>query len=202
MAKDCGPILIADDDDQFRGYLRILLERAGLRTCEAVSGQEALRRAAEEEPAVAILDINMPEMNGWLVFESLRQRFGDLFPIILVSGVRMESYDRTVGFLVGADDYFLKPLDPDALLARVKRLLSTSRRAVRSAASRFDLTAREIDVLGLLVEGLDTSEIARSLFISERTVGKHIQHMFSKLGVRTRAQAVALATRTGLADRP
>jgi DNA-binding NarL/FixJ family response regulator len=192
---DCGPVLIADDDDNFRCFVRAVLERAGLRSSEAVSGEEALRRSAEEKPSLAILDINMPEMSGWHVFESLRERFGDLFPIIMVSGVRTESYDHTVAFIVGADDYFTKPIDPDALLARVKRLLPNDRRTNRWRESHRDLTGRECDVLRLLVARLKTPEIAHTLFISKRTVEKHIASILSKLGVRTRAEAVAFATR-------
>jgi two-component system nitrate/nitrite response regulator NarL len=194
---DCGAILVVDDDVDFRTTLRALLERAGLRTREAANGEEALRLATEEEPSLVLLDIEIPGMNGYLVLQKLRERVGEQLPIIFISGVRTESYDRVGGLLLGADDYLVKPFDPDELLARVQRLLPVNPYPSPAAAvARFDLTAREGEILEQLVEGLDQRGIARKLFISENTVAKHIQHILSKLGVHTRAQAVAVAARS------
>jgi DNA-binding NarL/FixJ family response regulator len=201
VAKGCGPILIADDDAAFRAYLRVLLEAADFRACEAASGEEALTLAAAEEPGLVLLDIDMPTLNGYVVCQKLRERFGETLPIIFISGVRTESFDRAGGFLIGADDYFVKPLDASELVARVERLLTGNRRPARARLEPvFALTPREDEILTLLVDGLDQPEIAGRLFISENTVAKHIQHILSKLGVHTRAQAVALAARTGLVE--
>jgi two-component system nitrate/nitrite response regulator NarL len=101
------------------------------------------------------------------------------------------------GLLVGGDDYLVKPFDPNELLARVRRLLPS--RLAGGETTR-TLTRRELDVLSLLVEGLSQPEIAERLFISPKTVGKHIEHILSKLGVHNRAQAVARAVRDELIE--
>jgi DNA-binding NarL/FixJ family response regulator len=98
--------------------------------------------------------------------------------------------------LIGGDDYLVKPFAPDELLARVGALLRRS--GTRVAAERAQLTAREHEVLGLLAEGLEHQEIADRLIISPKTVGTHIEHVLGKLGVHSRAQAVAAAYREGL----
>jgi DNA-binding NarL/FixJ family response regulator len=195
VPKDRELILVVDDDSGFRAYVNALLADADLRINEAASGEEALRLAAEEEPSLVLLDIDMPVMNGYLVFRKLRERFGERLPIIFISGVRTEPYDRVAGLLLGAEDYLVKPFDPSELLARLERLLAARPKPARPAL--FDLTTREEEVLELLVEGFNQHEIASKLFISQHTVAKHIQHILSKLGVHTRAQAVALAARTG-----
>jgi DNA-binding NarL/FixJ family response regulator len=98
--------------------------------------------------------------------------------------------------LLGADDYLAKPFAPDELLARVRRLVQ--RALPPSLTIPSVLTKRELEVLGLLAEGLAQREIATRLTISEKTVGSHIERILSKLGVRSRAQAVALAFREDL----
>ena len=92
----------------------------------------------------------------------------------------------------------MKPLDPNELLARVRRLLARS--GSFAPDSRSKLTKRELEVLGLLADGLDQAEIARELFISPTTVATHIQRVLTKLGAHSRAQAVALAHREHLFD--
>jgi DNA-binding NarL/FixJ family response regulator len=130
------------------------------------------------------------------VCHELKEEFGAGMPIILISRERTETFDRVAGILIGADDYVVKPLAPDELLARVWRLV---RRATPVAPSvAFKLTARETEVLRLLAEGLEQEGIAAQLFISRRTVGTHIENIMRKLGVRSRAQAVALAYREEL----
>jgi DNA-binding NarL/FixJ family response regulator len=110
---------------------------------------------------------------------------------VLVSGARTEPSDRVAGLLIGADEYLIKPLEPDELLARARRLLS--RTPVATLAMDSPLTGREIQVLQLLADGLSQDAIAKELFISSKTVATHIERILGKLGVRSRAQAVALA---------
>jgi DNA-binding CsgD family transcriptional regulator len=92
----------------------------------------------------------------------------------------------------------VKPLAPDELLARVRRLVRSTMPVAPAVASR--LTARETEVLRLLAEGCEPAEIAKQLFISRRTVGTHLENIMRKLGVRSRAQAVALAYREELVN--
>ena len=125
--------------------------------------------------------------------------------MILVSASQTDAFDRMAGLMLGADDYLSKPLDPGELLARVKRSLAarrtdSERKRERPRAKGEDsgLSPREREILGLLAEGRTQGQIAGDLVISSKTVATHIQHILSKLGVHTRAQAVALAFRRGL----
>src|SRR5205814_5427055 len=145
-------------------------------------------------PAAAIVDVNLGGgQSGYEISRELRDLFGDL-PVVFVSGERTESFDRVAGLLLGAADYIVKPFEPDELVARVRRLV-VPEEPRRSAST---LTARERDVLRLLADGLDQRRIATELFLSPKTVATHIQHILGKLGVHSRAQAVALAHREGL----
>ena len=159
--------------------------------------RRALELAERIGPAVVILDVCLPGICGYEVCRELRQRFGDELPIVFVSAARTESYDRVAGLLLGGDAYFTKPVAPDELLIHVQRLMARKRRLPTAVART--LTVREREVLRLLAEGLTPSEIAHQLVLSQKTVGTHIEHIFTKLGVRNRAQAVAVAYRDKLA---
>jgi two-component system, NarL family, nitrate/nitrite response regulator NarL len=190
-------ILIVDGDHLSRGLMSRVLKRVGYITCEAETGEEALAAAKRERPALVVLEVLLPGVSGFEVCRELKDEFGEALPIVFVSGTRTESGDRVAGLLVGGDDYLVKPLDPNELLARVRRLLPA--RLAGGNTTR-KLTTRELEVLSLLVEGLNQPEIAERLFISPKTVGKHIEHILPKLGVHNRAQAVALAVRDELVE--
>jgi two-component system, NarL family, nitrate/nitrite response regulator NarL len=190
-------ILIVDGDRQSRALISRVLKRVGYSTYEAETGEEALAAAKRERPALVVLEALLPGVSGYEVCRELKDEFGEALPIVFVSGTRTEPGDRVAGLLVGGDDYLVKPFDPDELLARVRRLLPP--RLARGETTR-KLTRRELDVLSLLVEGLSQPEIAERLFISPKTVGKHIEHILAKLGVHNRAQAVALAVRDELIE--
>jgi DNA-binding NarL/FixJ family response regulator len=189
--------LIVDDDPAVRELLATVLERAGYSIFEASSGDEALDAVRSHEPDAVVLDVNLPVRNGYVVCSELRALLGNQLPIIFLSGERTESFDRVAGILIGADDYLTKPFDPDELLARIARMLERlkDRRRPETGGNGFGLTPREEEVLGLLVDGLSQQEIAERLFLSSKTVGTHIQRIITKMGVRNRTQAVALAVR-------
>jgi DNA-binding NarL/FixJ family response regulator len=189
-------ILIVDDDSDFVEAVGGILERAGYSPIVAARGDDALYLARTEQPRLAILDVGLPDLSGYEVCRQLKERFGDGLPILFVSGLRTESYDRVAGLLIGADDYLGKPFAADEFLARVRRLVRQTPPLAPSMASK--LTPRELEVLRLLANGLGQDEIARQLFISRKTVATHIEHVLQKLGVRTRAQAVAMAYREDL----
>ena len=191
-----GVVLIADGDDSAREELAQVFERAGFRTVHASTGDEALELVSDSRPAAAILEPSLEGVSGYEICRALRDRAGDAIPIVFVSGNRTESYDRVAGLLLGADDYLAKPFAPDELLARVRRLVQ--RTPLVSPAAASSLTKRELEVLELLSEGLTQHEIAQRLEIRDKTVGSHIERILSKLGVRSRAQAVALAYREEL----
>jgi DNA-binding NarL/FixJ family response regulator len=191
-----GVILIADGDASAREELARVFERAGFRTAHATTGQEALDLLGSSPLAAAILEPSLEGVSGYEICRALRDRAGDAIPIVFVSANRTESYDRVAGLLLGADDYVPKPFAADELLARVRRLVQ--RTPPVSAAGAANLTKREREVLELLSEGLTQHEIAERLAIRDKTVGSHIERILSKLGVRSRTQAVALAYREDL----
>ena len=192
-ARDGISVLVVDDDDGCRRAIGALLEEAGYQVSAVGSGHDALQIAASERPRVVILDVCMPDMSGYEVCRQLKERFGSSLPILFVSGVRTESFDRVAGLIIGADDYIGKPFAADELIARVRRLARQAAPVSTAVGSR--LTAREMEVLRLLAEGMAQDAIARQLFISPKTVATHIDHILQKLEVHTRAQAVALAYR-------
>jgi DNA-binding NarL/FixJ family response regulator len=192
-----GAILIADGDGSTRDELAEGFERAGFRTARASDGHEALQLLRAGPPAAAILEPSLAGVSGYEICHALRDRYGDVMPIIFVSATRTESYDRVGGLLLGGDDYIPKPFATDELVARVRLLVERAgARLSPTVPSR--LTKREREVLGLLAEGLTQAEIATRLVISQKTVGSHIERILSKLGVRSRTQAVALAFREDL----
>jgi DNA-binding CsgD family transcriptional regulator len=99
-----------------------------------------------------------------------------------------ESSDRVAGLLLGGDDYLAKPIEPDERLARVRRHLL---RLETWNGVGVRLTSREHQVLKLLADGLGPAQISVNLGISQKTVATHVEHIYAKLGVHTRAQAVA-----------
>jgi DNA-binding NarL/FixJ family response regulator len=189
-------ILIVDDDAVFAEAITGILQRAGYAPIAAPRGEDGLGVARSGQPRLVILDVCLPDLSGYEVCRQLKDRFGDGLPVLFVSGVRKESLDRVAGLLIGADDYLAKPFAADELLARVRRLIRHTTAVAPSLASR--LTPRELEVLRLLANGMGQDEIARDLFISRKTVATHIEHVLQKLGVRSRAQAVALAYREDL----
>ena len=190
----CGPVLVVDDDPLVVELVRLSLSEAGYSTCCATSGAEAMSVAVQEAIGAAVLDVNLPDGSGYEVCRELRRLYGPGLPIVFVSGDRMEAYDRIGGLLLGADDYLVKPFDPGELVARLKTLI----RRARAVHGERPLTPRELEVLTLLAEGLTQVEIADRLEITSKTVATHIERILGKLGVRSRAQAVAFAYRETL----
>jgi DNA-binding NarL/FixJ family response regulator len=199
-------VLIVDGDPAFRDDVRKLVARAGLEPTAVALGRDALAAAAAARPDVVVSDVSLPDMSGYEVCRVLRDRYGEGLPIIFVSGERTDALDRTSGLLLGADDYVVKPFHPDEFLARVRRGVARSRplRAVDASsngAAGFGLTARELEVLDLLSQGVRQPEIAGTLVISEKTVSSHIQRILAKLGAHSRAEAIAIAWRHDLVGR-
>lgn len=194
-ANQRGYVLVVDDDDLFVDSVCTLLEAAGYRSAAAATGEEALRMARERTPAVVLLDIQLPKLNGYEVCRALREEFGRALAVAFVSGTRTETVDVSSGLHVGADDYLVKPCDPSELVARVAALM---RRVQPNGTNHRSLTSREVEVLRLLSDGLEQKAIAGRLSISPKTVAIHIEHILGKLHVHSRAQAVAVAYREDL----
>ena len=210
--KDCGTILIVDSDDASRLTAVQVAVRLGYDARPTPTADELIDRLGPDRPTLAIVEVELPgPANGLEVMRQLHEAFDGDLPVILVSARQTDAFDRTAGLMLGADDYVSKPLDAGEFLARVKRSL---RRVTPHAAGEANgngnghardgnsagLSPREREILGLLAEGRTQGQIATDLVISSKTVATHIQHILSKLGVHTRAQAVALAFRRGLVE--
>ena len=116
-------ILVVDDDADVRGLVRELLERAGASVREAADGREALRVLYDVRPEVIVLDVTMPELDGWQTLERIR----DLTAVpVLMLTARDTELEKVRGLKEGADDYVTKPFGRQELLARVEALLRRS----------------------------------------------------------------------------
>ena len=200
IAHSAAPVQIVDDDQAFSGFVQLILEGAGYSTLTATTGEDALRIAGAECPAVVLLDIILPTLNGYEVCHGLREMLGESTAIVFVSGERTDGVDVASGLLVGADDYMVKPVDPGELVARVGALSRRvrARRNGDAPEPTARLTPRELEILALLADGRNQRDIARALSISPKTVGIHIEHVLGKLDVHSRAEAVAAAYRRNL----
>lgn len=198
-----GHVLVVDDDEAWRASIATLLERAGFALREAGSCEEALTLARELRPRLVLLEVSLPDGSGLEICRELRDLYGNELPIIFVSGERVEPRDRATGLLVGGDDYIVKPLDPDELLARIRRCLDRvgPRGPNGQDHNGLPLTPRELEVLHLLAQGDDPETIAERLVISPKTVASHLQRVMAKLGVHSRVHAVARAYDAGMIAR-
>ncbi|MDP8910382.1 MAG: response regulator transcription factor [Chloroflexota bacterium] len=209
-------VLIADDQALVRSGLALVIgtefdmQVAG----EAADGREALARCRELQPDIALLDIRMPGLDGLEVARRLI-RDQPAIRIAMLTTFDLDSY-LYEALKIGVSGFFLKDDPPEQLTAGIRAvvagaaLLSPSltqrvvARYVRGPApdsvgsQLTQLTAREVEVLRLIARGLSNSEIANQLVLAETTVKTHVGHIFGKLRLRDRAQAVVLAYETGL----
>ncbi len=199
-------ILVIDDDPKIRKQTCALLQTEGYATIEARNGREGITLARSEKPTLVLCDITMPEMNGHRVVETLRQDPATAhLPFIFLTGWSEKSDQRT-GMNLGADDYLVKPVEPLDLLGAVQARLRRRQQTTGStrAASAADatpgaieralgLTAREAEILSWVVQGKTNPEIGTILGIQLTTVKKHLESVFTKLGVENRTAAVTLA---------
>jgi DNA-binding response OmpR family regulator len=196
-----GVILVVDGDADCRAAATAALERAGFAARELARGAEALVAAREERPALVVIEVRLPDMTGYEVCLELKHELGDDLPIFLMSAERAESIDRVAGFLLGADDFIVKPFKPGELVARVQRFVSRARASPPQnghSAHDFRITTREHEILRLLATGHGQSQIAERLSISSKTVATHIQRLRTKLDAHSRAQLVSFAYRSEL----
>ncbi|MEJ9150322.1 response regulator transcription factor [Bacillus smithii] len=118
MAK----ILIVDDDPHIRKLLQVILAEEGFTILEAQDGKDALSLLDSEKVDLIILDIMMPNMDGWDLCENIRAYYSDSLPILMLTA-KGETAQKVKGFNLGADDYLVKPFHPAELIARIKALL-------------------------------------------------------------------------------
>lgn len=129
MSKDT--ILVVDDEANIIALAKMYLEKEGYNVQSAADGAEALRKIDELDPALVVLDLMLPEIDGWEVCR--RVRADSELPIIMLTA-RDDDVDKIVGLELGADDYVTKPFNPRELVARVKTILRRAQRATRHEA--------------------------------------------------------------------
>ena len=137
-------ILVAEDDGDIRELLKLYLESEGYQVLQAENGREALEAAEEQRPALAIVDIMMPEINGLDLTRRLREE--TMMPILILSA-RDQDHDKILGLNIGADDYMTKPFNPLEVVARVRALLRRSHTAsdvVRAGEFYLDISAHTL----------------------------------------------------------
>lgn len=113
-------ILVVDDDNNICDLLRLYLEKEGYSVLIARNGKEALSLFSSETPAIILLDIMLPELDGWQVCREIRKESN--LPIIMITA-KGETFDKVLGLELGADDYISKPFDTKEVLARIKAVL-------------------------------------------------------------------------------
>jgi len=198
-------VLVVDDDEQVQSLLSHLLTRRGYGVVAVGSGADALAAARRQRPDLVLLDVHLPGLSGYDVCRELRATFGERLPILFVSGVRTEPYDRVAGLRLGANDYIIKPFAPEELLARIDRFIAIAASDAEQEptdTAPFGLTPRELEVLRLLANGATRTDTAASLVLSTKTVASHMESILMKLAVHTQAQAVSVAFRSGLVELP
>lgn len=188
-------IHLIDDDDAVRASLSMLIGTVGLRVQDWSDPLEFLARFDRQAIGVIVLDVRMPGISGLAVLERLVHEGVDQ-PVILLTGHGTVDMCRRA-FKSGAAEFLEKPVDDETLLESLQSAVrqhvrSRERhRADRAARERYaQLSAREREVLGLIVAGLTNKEIGRSLDLSPRTVETHRAHLFAKLQMGSLAQLI------------
>jgi DNA-binding response OmpR family regulator len=200
-------VMVVDDEKRLVSLVESYLKQQGFRVVTASNGREALLVAGQEQPDLIILDIMMPEMDGYEFIETYRRNH--ITPIILLTA-RVEEQDQVMGLDLGADDYVTKPFRPRELMARVKavlrragqigptaRLLKASgialdrdARSVKVGSRYVDLTPSEFDLLAALMTApgrvfsrLDLLDIIQGIRYEgyQRTIDLHVKNLRAKL---------------------
>ncbi len=202
-------ILLVDDNPK---YLEDVLPFYGYEVTCAQDGVQALKILEGEQVFdLVLLDVMMPNMNGWDTLKQIRQhpKFEEI-PVIMVTAVN-EDQKMISGLKIGADDYIVKPFVLPNLLARIEAVLRRVKRTksndnlsyvTNAQVDNFNsLTKREKDVLLLVTQGESNKSIADKLVLSEVTVKSHLNSIFKKLNVTNRTQAVLIAMQMNLVEK-
>jgi two-component system NarL family response regulator len=186
------------------GVANIINQESDLHViAEASNGLEAVEAFERHHPDVTLLDLRMPIMEGVEAVRQIRERDPHAKVIVLTTYDTDDDISRALK--AGAKAYVLKDISADALIACIHDVLAGKTYLAPAAAAklaegvtRIQLTPRELTTLRLMADGKSNKEIANELGISERTVKTHLGHLFEKLAVTSRTEAVKIATRRGL----
>jgi DNA-binding NarL/FixJ family response regulator len=215
IATHAIALLIADDQPLFRaGLARLLNDDPRVEVVgEAADGEEAVRLAAKLKPDVVLMDLRMPNLDGIEATRLITQADPALKVIVLTTFDTDSQVLRALQ--AGASGFALKDATPEAIMGAIEAVMAGNRvmasqiaqqvldmlTGVKSRKDFYDgLTAREVEILGLMAGGLANKQLAYKLGISEKTVRNHISNMYEKLGIYDRTQAVLYAVRKGLVE--
>ncbi len=206
-----GVVMIVDDVPDNLALLSGALDQAGYMVLVALDGSSALERMQRLKPDIVLLDAMMPGLDGFETCRRIKaQPMLEDVPVLFMTALT-ESEHVLEGFEAGGIDYVTKPIHTEQVLARVAAHLRTARalqNARRNASQappvdekqiqamlsqRFQLTGREVEVLHWVSCGKTNRDIGDILGLSPRTVNKHLEHVYVKLGVETRTAAAAIA---------
>jgi len=203
-------ILLVDDLPENLQLLSDLLIELGCIIRTVTSGRMALKTLKVKQPDLILLDINMPEMNGYQVCSVIKAD-EELchIPVIFISALD-EVFDKVRGFNVGGMDYITKPFQVEEVIARVENALRLQQqikqsqlrwqRETEQKINAYQLSEREIAVFKLYALNKQRGEIAQQLFISENTVKSHLKNVFTKLKINNRDQLIEKACELGLLE--
>ena len=194
-------ILLIEDTSEIAEALQDHLQRKGYATSLATRAAQALSLVQSERPDLIVLDLGLPDRDGFTVLEQLRER--DVRTPVLILSARREEADKVRGLQLGADDYVTKPFGAMELLARIDALL---RRASPAPAAplvgpelgdaelrrRYGLTGRQVEVARLLADGCSNAEVAERLGVTENTARNHTEQVMKKLETSKRARVGAI----------
>jgi DNA-binding NarL/FixJ family response regulator len=198
-------IMVIDDQAVVRqGFVALINTVADMEVvAEGLNGQEAIDLYRQHKPNVTLIDLRMPVLGGVEAITAIRSEFPGARLIVLTTYDGDEDIYRSLQ--AGAKGYLLKDVFFEELEAAIRTVHAGSRHIPAVIAERLaermatsDLTAREMEVLELIVRGQSNKEIAASLKITEATVKSHINNILSKLGVTDRTQAATTALQRGL----
>lgn len=198
-------VLVVDDHPLVRtGVVKIIAHEPDLEVvAEAANGVEAVDAYAKHRPDVTLLDLRMPVLEGVEAVRQIRELDPQAKVIVLTTYDTDE--DITRALKAGAKAYALKDISAEELVACIHDVINGKTYLAPAAAAklaegmaRMQVTPRELSTLRLMADGKSNKEIANALGISERTVKSHLGHLFEKLGVTSRTEAVKVATRRGL----